>query len=70
MEHPPDGYGVNCSYIEESIKVIKKMSKITEKPLVPYPNDMHESEEGFVATQGYRHIPKYTEKNAYVKKAS
>ena len=26
MEHPPDGYGVNCSYFDESIKVIKKMS--------------------------------------------
>lgn len=65
MELPPDGYGVNCSEIDHSIKVIEKMSSLVEKPLVAYPNDLFEKEEGFAPTKGSKGVIKFTAHSDY-----
>ena len=41
------------------------MIKLTDKPLVAYPNDMYEKEEGFAPTQGSVGVVKFTEAGVY-----
>ena len=41
------------------------MIKLTDKPLVAYPNDMCEKEEGFAVTQGSVGVRKFTEAKVY-----
>ncbi len=52
------GFGVNCSFPDDTHEVLKKLGDCTDKPIIAYPNDFSDFDKEWVVTESKGvHIP-------------